>query len=74
MSRTQPGLRSGRAQKKHGTQVQPLTVGLASLDPVVALTPVHAACTEMQGQNTGFRQNLYRMKTYYIAIIVASLQ
>ena len=36
------------------------TVGLASLGTVVALTPVQAACTEMQGQYTGFRQDLYR--------------
>ena len=41
------------------------TVGLASLRVATVLTPVHATCTEMQGQNTGFRQILHHLKTYY---------
>ncbi|MBQ7893597.1 MAG: hypothetical protein IJ321_06620, partial [Alistipes sp.] len=38
------------------------TVGLASLRVATVLTPVHATCTEMQGQNTGFRQILHHSK------------
>ena len=38
------------------------TIGLASLQMVAVLTPVHATCTEMQGQNTGFRQILHHLK------------
>ena len=46
-------------KKARNAGTTPLT-GLPSLQMVAALTPVHATCTEMQGQNTGFRQNLYR--------------
>ena len=48
-------------KKARDAGTTPLT-GLPSLQMVAALTPVHATCTEMQGQNTGFRQILHHLK------------
>lgn len=48
-------------KKARSAGAAPLT-GLPNLQMVAVLAPVHAACTGMQGQNTGFRQILHHLK------------
>ena len=52
-------------KKKHGSQVQPQRSARYSLMMVVALTPVQAACMDMQGQTQVSDKFYTALKPYH---------